>query len=58
MRPMERIVRERFCETVRQALAQGVTLSQILAAVGTAATAHFVDEAAADADDAAGAQPW
>jgi hypothetical protein len=54
----QRVTREHFCEQVRQVLAQGVALPQVLAAVGTAAVAHFVDEAAADADDQAGLQPW
>lgn len=57
-REVERVTRDRFIVWVRQALAQGVTLPQLLSAVGTATVAHFIDEAAADADDEAGLQPW
>ncbi len=53
-----RLTRDEFRRVVRRALAQGVTLAQVLAAARTAARAHEADEASADADDAAGLQPW
>lgn len=54
----ERVTHDEFLRIVRKALAQGVKPSRLLSAAGTAIEAHFVDEADADSDDAAGNQPW